>query len=118
MAVLSVGSPRMEAALADAIASGAKAVTFFSTGYLENDTQPSLNQRLAKMAKDAGVPICGGNCMGFYNLDIDLFVTFVWPPYKVRRGGITLLTHSGASFSALSLNDGRLGFNLCVSTGA
>ena len=118
MAILSVGSPRMEAALADAIAGGAKSVTFFSTGYLENDTKPVLNQRLAKMAKDAGVPICGGNCMGFYNLDIDLFVTFVSPPYMARRGGITLLTHSGASFSALSLNDGRLGYNLCVSTGA
>jgi acetate---CoA ligase (ADP-forming) len=117
LAVLCVGSPRMEAALTDAIASGAKSATFFSTGYLENDTKPSLNQRLAKMAKDAGVPICGGNGMGFYNLDIDLFVSFGWPPYKARSGGITLLTHSGASFSALSLNDGRLGYNLCVSTG-
>ena len=118
MAILSVGTPRMEAALADAIATGAKAVTFFSTGYLENDIKPPLNQRLAKVAKDAGVPICGGNCMGFYNLDIGLLVTFVSPPYQPRPGGITLLTHSGASFSALSLNDGRLGYNLCVSTGS
>ena len=117
LAVLCVANQRMEAALADAIANKARAVAFFSSGHLDNDTNPPLGRRLAKMAKDAGVPICGGNCMGFYNLDIGLFLSFGWPPYKAIRGDITLLSHSGSSFSSLTLNDERLGYNLCVSAG-
>ncbi|MFO0996308.1 MAG: acetate--CoA ligase family protein [Alphaproteobacteria bacterium] len=117
MAVLCVANQRLEETLKDAIANKVRAVTFFSSGYLENDSDPPLSRRLARLAKDAGLPVCGGNCMGFYNLDIELFLSFGWPPYKAKPGNITLLSHSGSSFSSLTLNDERLGYNLCVSTG-
>jgi acyl-CoA synthetase (NDP forming) len=117
MAVLGVANARLEAALKDAIANGVRAVTIFASCYLENDRAPKLTARLSAMAKEAGVAICGGNCMGFYNLDYGLRVCGFPPPDWIRAGGIAFITHSGSAFSALCHNDKRMGFNLAVSAG-
>ncbi len=117
MAVLGVANARLEAALKDAIENGVRAVTIFASCYLENDAEPKLTQRLSAMAKEAGVAICGGNCMGFYNLDYGLRVCGFPPPDWIRAGGIAFITHSGSAFSALCHNDKRMGFNLAVSAG-
>jgi acyl-CoA synthetase (NDP forming) len=117
LAVFCVANHRLEETMADAIANKVRASTFFSSGYLEQDSQPPLSKRLAAMAREAGMPVCGGNCMGFYNLDIGLYMSFGWPPYEAAHGRVALLSHSGSSFSSLTLNDNRLGYNLCVSAG-
>ncbi|GAB2175901.1 acetate--CoA ligase family protein [Dongia sp. agr-C8] len=117
MAVLGVANARLEAALADAIKHGAKAATIFASGYLEDDREPKLTARLSAMAKEAGVAVCGGNCMGFYNLEYGLRVCGFPPPDWMRAGGISFITHSGSAFSALCHNDKRLGINLAVSAG-
>jgi acyl-CoA synthetase (NDP forming) len=117
MAVLGVANGRLEAALGDAIKNGVRAATIFASGYLDNDREPKLTARLSAMAKEAGVAICGGNCMGFYNLDYGLRVCGFPPPDWIRPGGIAFITHSGSAFSALCHNDKRMGFNLAVSAG-
>jgi acyl-CoA synthetase (NDP forming) len=121
MAVLGVANARLEAALKDAIANGVRAVTIFASCYLENDNAenhgPKLTARLSAMAKEARVEICGGNCMGFYNLEYGLRVCGFPPPDWIRAGGIAFITHSGSAFSALCHNDKRMGFNLAVSAG-
>ncbi|MDQ7250808.1 acetate--CoA ligase family protein [Dongia sedimenti] len=117
MAVLGVANARLEAALADAIKHGVRAATIFASGYLENDSEPKLTARLSAMAKEAGVAICGGNCMGFYNLEYGLRICGFPPPDWMRAGGIAFITHSGSAFSALCHNDRRLGINLAVSAG-
>ena len=70
LAVLSVRNERLEETLAEAIAVGARAAVIFASGFLADDRTPPLSSRLAAMARAAGMPICGGNCMGFYN-DLD-----------------------------------------------
>ncbi len=117
LAILCVNNNRLEAMLEEAIRSGARSVAIFGSCYLEDDSEPRLPARLARIAKAAKLPICGGNGMGFYNLDHDFLCTFGWPPYETRRGHMTLISHSGSSFSALALNDQRLGYNLAVSQG-
>ena len=117
MAVLGVANARLEAALQDAIANGIRAVTIFASGYLEEDREPRLTARLSAMAREAGVAVCGGNCMGFYNLAYGLRVCGFPPPDWMRAGGIAFITHSGSAFSALCHNDKRMGFNLAVSAG-
>jgi len=121
MAVLGVANARLEAALADAIRHGVRAATIFASGYLEDDPvnhgAPKLTARLSAMAKEAGVAICGGNCMGFYNLEYGLRICGFPPPDWMRAGGISFITHSGSAFSALCHNDKRLGINLAVSAG-
>ncbi len=117
MAVLGVANARLEAALADAIKHGVRAATIFASCYLENDSEPKLVARLSAMAKEAGIAICGGNCMGFYNLEYGLRICGFPPPDWMRSGGIAFITHSGSAFSALCHNDKRLGINLAVSAG-
>src|SRR6187549_2675056 len=70
LAVLAVANPRLEMAVVEAIAAESKAAVIFASGYLEGDREPPLTARIARLAQEAGMPICGGNGMGFYN-DVD-----------------------------------------------
>ena len=57
--VLAIGNQHLESALHAVIAHGAKAVTIYSSGILEDDTDPPLLRRLTRLAKDARIAICG-----------------------------------------------------------
>lgn len=116
--VLSIANAKLEAGLDQAIAAGAKAVTIFASGHLDDDIAPRLVERLRAKAVAAGIALCGPNCMGFYVPPIGLRVASFPSPPGLRRGGIAWLAQSGSAFSALCHNDRRLGFSLCVSTGA
>jgi acyl-CoA synthetase (NDP forming) len=117
LAVLSVRNERLEGALAAALAAGAKAAVIFASGLIADDSDPPLAQRLARMARAAGVPICGPNCMGFYN-DLDRVWVCGFPsPRQPAPGSIAFIAHSGSVFGALAHNDPRLRFALAVSPG-
>jgi acyl-CoA synthetase (NDP forming) len=117
MAVLGVSNERLEAAVHDAIAAGVKALTIFASGYLDNDPAPRLTARISAMTREAGIQICGGNCMGFYNLSYGLRVCGFPPPQWMRKGSAVLLTHSGSVYSGICHNDKRMGWALAVSAG-
>jgi acyl-CoA synthetase (NDP forming) len=115
--VLGVANAKLEAALEDAIAHGAQAVTIFASGLVAGDERGELARRIGARARAAGVTLCGGNGMGFYNLDRKLRVVAFSSALDMRSGPITFIAQSGSAFGALSHNDRRLGFNLAVSTG-
>jgi len=116
LAVLSVSSPRMEAALAEAIRAGARAAVIFDFCQIEHDTTPGLTDRLRAMAVEAGMPVCGGNGMGFFNFDAGTFVSFQ-EPTTLKPGHITVLCHSGSVFAMLADAAPRYGFNLLTAQG-
>jgi len=62
------------------------------------------------MARAAGLQICGGNGMGFYNLEHSLRVCGFPPPPWLERGSIALISHSGSAFSGLCHTDRRFRF--------
>ena len=103
--------------IAEAIKQGTRAATIFASGYLENDSDPKLTKRIIAMAQEAGMQICGGNCMGFYNLEYGLRVCGYLPPPWLSAGPIAFITHSGSAYSALCHNDKRFRFSLAVSAG-
>ena len=115
--MLALANQHLESALEAAIAHGAKAATIYSSGILEDDTDPPLLARLSNMAKDAGIAICGCNGMGFYNVCDDLYVGIFPKAVNINKGGISYIAQSGSAFTALCHNGNRLGFNLCVSSG-
>jgi acyl-CoA synthetase (NDP forming) len=117
LAVISVANQRVEAALREAANRGVKAAVLFGSCYLPDDPAPVLTQRLTRIAQDAGMQICGANCMGFYNLTADLRICGFPPPDWIQPGPLALITHSGTVFSALCHNDRRLRFGLAVSAG-
>jgi len=118
LAVLSVRNDRLEATLAEAIAAGARAAVIFASALAEGDSPPPLSSRLASMAHAAGMPMCGANCMGFYN-DLDgVWICGFPSPREARPGSIAYIAHSGSVFGALAHNDPRFRFALAISPGS
>jgi acyl-CoA synthetase (NDP forming) len=115
--VLALGNTHLEAALEAVIAHGARAATIYSSGVLEPDSEPDLQQRLKAMAQAADIQICGINGMGFYNVSHGLYAGIFPRAAEIIKGEISYIAQSGSAFTTLCHNGCRLGFNLCVSSG-
>ena len=116
LVVLALGNERIEAALVDAIEQGAKAAVIFASGYLQGDRPPLLLDRLRGIAREAAIPVCGANCLGFAQLEVGARAT--WFDYgRLASGPITLITHSGTAYISLAGIDPRMRYNLVVSPG-
>lgn len=115
--VIALGNQHLEAALEATIEHGARATTIYSSGVLEQDSEPNLMQRLTFIAKTAGIQICGINGMGFYNVGLDLYAGIFPRAAEIIKGEISYIAQSGSAFTTLCHNGCRLGFNLCVSSG-
>ena len=61
--------------------------------------------------------VCGGNGMGFINVERRLRATGYSQDPDLAPGPVTFLTQSGSSFSALLRNRRGIRFNLAVSGG-
>ena len=102
--------------MGEAICAGARAMVIFDACLLDDDREPRLLERLKAMAREAGVPVCGGNGMGFYNFEARTFASFQ-EPFDTRPGNIAALCHSGSVFGLLANESRRFRFNLLVSQG-
>jgi acyl-CoA synthetase (NDP forming) len=118
LVILAVSNALLEEQLRLAAEAGAGSAVIFASGYEEpRDGVPPLTDRLAAIARDAGMAICGGNCMGFANLERHVRALGFYEPKDAPVGGVTFLSHSGSAFSAMIHNDRALGLNLAVSAG-
>jgi acyl-CoA synthetase (NDP forming) len=111
--VLAVPNAALEAQLQAAAAAGVPAAVIFAS-CLE---PPGLAERLRAIAEAAGMVVCGGNGMGFFNLEQSLRVCGFPEPADLPAGPVAAVSHSGSVFSALLHNDRGLRFNLVVSAG-
>jgi acyl-CoA synthetase (NDP forming) len=120
LAILGVANARVEGALAEAAASGAGSAVTFSSLYEGAPPEPGLPplaDRVAGTARSAGMALCGGNGMGFLQLESKLRATGFPTPDALRAGPVALISHSGSAFAAFAFNDRRIGFNVVVSSG-
>jgi acyl-CoA synthetase (NDP forming) len=120
LAILGVANQRIEQVLRDAVAAGARSAVTFSSLYEDEPPEPGmplLGERVATIARDAGIAMCGGNGMGFLNLEANLRATGFATPDHIRGGHVAFVSHSGSAFAALSFNDRGIGFNVIVSSG-
>ncbi len=117
LVIYCVGTERMERAVTEAANVGAKAGVIFASCYLEYDQDPKLPRRISALARGAGMAMCGGNCMGFYNLHDGFLAAAFGLEAKMHRGGISLISHSGSQWSSLIHNDRRWRYNLAISAG-
>ncbi|MFL6101780.1 MAG: acetate--CoA ligase family protein [Actinomycetes bacterium] len=113
LAVLAVPNAALEAQLRAAAAAGIPAAVIFASCL----DPPDLAERLAAIAREAGMAVCGGNGMGFFNLEQSLRVCGYPEPAGLAAGPVAAVSHSGSVFSALLHNDRGLRFNLVVSAG-
>jgi acyl-CoA synthetase (NDP forming) len=118
LVVLAVSNAQLEEQLRLAVAAGARSAAIFASGYEDpRDGAPSLTERLSMIARGAGMPICGGNGMGFLNIEGRLRICGFFQPPDLAPGSIAFVSHSGSAFSAMLHNDRGLRFNLVVSAG-
>lgn len=92
-------SPRI---LADCIKKQVGGVTLFTSGFAETDTEEGrkLQATLQKMAREAGLPLIGPNCMGIYHPKLGLRFT---PDQWAGEGGkVAFISQSGTHLSYFS----------------
>src|SRR2546425_5394984 len=118
IAILGVPNAKLEEQLRAAAEAGARSAVIFASCYEEPVPGRSpLTERLASVAREADMALCGGNGMGFLNVERRLRACGFHEPEDLEPGGITFFSHSGSAFSAMLHNDRGLRFNLVVSTG-
>lgn len=115
--VLGIGNAQLEAGLLAVAEHGAKAATIFASCDLTGEPGDPLAARLTAIAREAGIALCGGNCMGFFNPTIGLRVSGFASELAMRPGRVAFITQSGSAFSALAYNDARIKYSLAVSSG-
>jgi acetate---CoA ligase (ADP-forming) len=120
LAVLAVPNAALEAQFQTAAAHGIPAAVIFASCVEVEDGSsggPPLAERLRQIAAGAGMAVCGGNGMGFFNLEHSLRVCGYPEPADLATGPVAVVSHSGSVFSALLHNHRDLRFNLVVSAG-
>ncbi len=120
--VISVPREGVEAALEEAAAARAGAAIVYASGYGEMDAtgRSAAQQRLAAIARAAGMPMLGPNCMGLVNHALRAGMTFI-PEYARmpgRTGPIAIVSQSGAlGYSLAQASERALGIRCFFSAG-
>ena len=99
--IFAIADTRVEAALDEVIAHGARAATIMSALVIEDDTDPPLRDRVLAKIRQSGLVVCGANGMGFYN-----FAEGAWAcgfrTREHRRGGnVAYISHSGSGMCGI-----------------
>ncbi len=117
-AAFAVSDDVVEAALAAAADAGVRGGVLFGRAYEPPGSGgASRVERLASIARDAGMAICGNNCMGFFNSIDGIKMSGDPPPLPATSGTVGLISHSGSTWSGLIGNQRDLVFNYAISAG-
>lgn len=117
LAVLSVANARIEAAMQAAAEIGVPAAVIYGSCQLDDGNPVALKDRLQRIAEEAGMMVCGGNGMGFYNREDRVNLQLANVSGHEEAGNIAFITHSGSVLMAYCHNQNSVGFNLSVSPG-
>jgi acyl-CoA synthetase (NDP forming) len=118
LAVISLANSLLEETLSACARTGVGSAVIYASGFEEpREGVPALTERLTAIARDAGMAVCGGNCMGFVNVERGLRATGWYEPERLEPGSIAFVSHSGSAFAALLHNDRGLRLNVAVSSG-
>ncbi len=116
LALLAVPDAALEQQLTLAAEVGSRAAVIFGNAHPAG-SGPDLRDRLAAIARGAGMALCGAGCMGFANVSHGLRALGYTEPDPLPAGPVALVTHSGSVFSALLRARRGFGFTVAVSSG-
>lgn len=100
---------------------GARSVVVFSSGFGEmGEAGKAMEAEIVEAAREAGVALCGPNCLGFINAFENVYATFSqYADRETMAGPIAFVTQSGAfgtAIAALARQRG-LGLGYFINTG-
>ncbi len=110
LVLLGVADTALVDQLAAAADAGARSAIVFGSAH-------GVREKVADVASEAGMALCGAGCMGFVNNAIGLRALGYLEPETLPAGGVSLITHSGSAFSTLLRSRRGFGFRLAVSSG-
>ena len=116
LALLAVPDRALEQQLSATARSQARSAVIFGNAF-DPPGRTGLRSRLAAIAGQAGLALCGAGCMGFVNVARGLRAIGYVEPDPLPAGPVALVTHSGSVFSALLRTRRGFGFSLAVSSG-
>jgi len=116
-AVMAVSDDRLLAAMEDAAAAGVGAAVILGRLYEAQPSNPPLARRVADLAREAGMAVCGANCMGLFNAVEDVHLCMTVLPNRDVPGRIAFLSHSGSTWSGMGGNRRQLDLSIGVSMG-
>ena len=117
LVLLGVGNHRLEEQMEAAARRGARGVVVFASALEVPPRDPPLTERLRRIAEEAGMAVCGANCMGFLDAERGLRALAFEERADLKPGNVAWISHSGSAFSALLHAERGVHFNLAVSTG-
>ncbi len=116
LVVYAISGLALESSFNEALELGVGGILIYAANHVVDDADPPLTERLRQRAAAAGIPVCGGNSMGFYNYDDNVLVSFDHPPAGRAAGHIGLILHSGSGMTYLANNDARFCFNYVIAS--
>jgi acyl-CoA synthetase (NDP forming) len=117
LVLLAVPDLALEEQLRAAAARGDRSAVIFGSAFDPPGQPPGLRDRLAAIAKPAGMALCGAGCMGFVNVARGLRAVGYVEPDSIPAGPVAVVTHSGSVFSTLLRSRRGFGFSVVVSSG-
>ncbi len=98
---------------------GAGATVIFDGGFAEaGDDGRRLQEEIASISREAGIALCGPNCMGVLNpaRGVSAYAQLVHDPAQLP-GNVGLVSQSGSVCIAMMTDTRRFGFSVVVSSG-
>jgi len=119
LVVFSIRNPLVPEQLRLAVRRGARAAVIYDSGFAElGDEGERLQTEIAELCREAGMAVCGPNCMGFLNptARVTTYKQMVMNPASLA-GNVGIISQSGSVCIALMSDLRRFGISLCVSAG-
>ena len=119
LVALCVSSLRVKEQIALAIARGVKAAVIYDGGFAElGEEGKNLQDHIAARCREAGVALCGPNCMGILNPQArsTTYKQMVHDPVGLA-GNVGFVSQSGSVCIGILSDLRRFGFSLVVSAG-
>jgi acyl-CoA synthetase (NDP forming) len=117
--VFSIRNPLIPEQMRLAVKRGARAAVIYDSGFAETGADGAkLQEEIAGMAREAGMPICGPNCMGILNPPerVTTYKQNIMDPAAIV-GNVGIVSQSGSVCIALLSDLRRFGISLSVSAG-
>lgn len=116
-AAFALGDTLIVDAMEAAASAGVKGAVLYGRAHGETAAGRPRVEEIRAIARNAGMAVCGANCMGFLNLPDRLQMTGM--PFRdlPAPSGVALISHSGSSWSGLVGNRRQMGFDYAVSAG-
>src|SRR5580698_976819 len=119
MVVFSIRKPLIPDQMRLAVKRGARAAVIYDSGFAElGDEGAKLQEQIAGLAREAGMAVCGPNCMGILNppARVTTYKQNVIEPGAIV-GNVGIVSQSGSVCIALLSDLRRFGISLAVSAG-